>query len=1130
MTLTNSSTRVALLVAGVAVAIGLMGAVAVAPAQAQSALTAAQVQAIVSLLASFGADQATINNVTAALNGQATPGTGGSTGGTGGACPALSRDLQQGSTGADVMALQKFLNGSADTRVSASGAGSPGNETSTFGPATKAAVIKFQTKYNVTPIAGYVGAKTRAQIAAVCGGVVTPGPGTGTSGSVMVSAAAQPVNSLAPQGASRVPFTTFTLTNNSGAPVTINSVTVERTGLGVDANFSGIVLLDSNGLQIGTAKTLNSNHQANLGDSGFTIGAGQSVTYTVAGNIATGQSTNGQVVSLKVVAVNTGATVGGSLPISGASQTINNTLTLGSVSTTTSGFDPGAAQTRNIGDVAVRFSGIKFQAGSTEDLKLYSIRWRQVGSGSSADLANVVTVAGGTSYPTTVDASGKYYTTIFPGGLLITKGNTVDVYVQGDIVGSNSASRTIDFDIDKVTDVYFIGQLYGYGVAPSGTFTPWFSGYVTTVAGGTVTTISKANSGKAAAQNIAINVPNQPLGGFTTNFAGEAISVQSLIFTVATSTASTGLLTNVSITDSNGTVVAGPVDATWASGTQTLTFTDTVTFPTGSHTYYLQGKVPSTATGGAGIAISTTVNSSNWTNATGQTTGNTISLPGTSLTMNTMTVKGGELLVSMDTQPASQTIVAGSSNFTFANVNLNAQNSGEDLRLSSLPITFAGNAANLTGCQLWDGTTALNTSSRVVNSVSSGVKNTFSFDNVLRVPKGTTKKLAVACNLSSAATSSSTYLWSTDTVTGDYSVTGDVSGVTITPTITSSNGGTMTVGTASLAFTVHNSSPASTTVSGGSTGQTVAVYNLRATNDTITLTKLGVALTSGTSASVVNVSLYNAAGTLIGTAQFGSGQTEATSTLTTPLNLPADTDVRVTAKADFADVGTGKSGVSGAVVQINPSSAEGNSTTGLAQATGSGSTAGVRLYNSFPTITYSTTGATLVNGVNDLVTFTVAADAAGDVGLFKLTFNVSTTTVSLTAPTVSGPNGNVASTTNVVLNTAGTAIIVYFDSTSNTADSVVGGGSSKTYTLRGTVTGLTGSNSGSVSISLDADTGASAIAKAASVSPSSMIWSPLSTTSIERNTNDWTNGYALKGCFADAGLGNDCTTRVLSSN
>ncbi|MFA7309613.1 MAG: hypothetical protein WC050_01775, partial [Candidatus Paceibacterota bacterium] len=651
---------------------------------------------------------------------------------SGGSCVnfTFTTNLNLGKSSGEVMQIQKFLNQSADTQVAASGAGSPGNETSYFGGLTKAAVIKFQDKYAadiLTPVGLSKGngnwfSSTRAKanaIAAACvpgstGGTGGTG-GTTTGGNLVVAAGTQPANSLAPQGAARVPFTTFTLTNTSNAAVTVNGVTVQRTGLAQDAVFSGIVLVDSNNIQLGTSKTLNSNHQATVGDT-FTINAGQSVTLTVAGNMAASLAAYaGQVAGISVVGVNTTATVSGSLPISGAMQTINATLAVGSVSTSTSAFDPGTATTKNIGDTGVKFSGVKFTAGSTEDLKLYSIRWRQVGSASSADLANVVTIVNGTSYPTTVDATGKFYTSTFPGGLLITKGNSIDVYVQGDIVGSNSAARTIDFDIDKVTDTYFVGQLYGYGIAPSGTATPWYNGNVVTVTGASVTTIGRDTSAANAAQNIAINVPNQSLGGYVVDLKGEAITVQSQVFTVATGTAATGLLTNVSIVNENGAVVAGPVDATWVSGVQTLTFSDSVTYPTGRHIYSLRGKVPSGATGGATIAVSSTP-SSGWTNVTGQTSGNTVSLSGVgAFTMNTMTVKAGALAVSISGTPVAQTVIAGTQGLTFSNIRLDATQSGEDVRLNSLAL-IEGGSNNATGgapsklstCQLWDGTTALN--------------------------------------------------------------------------------------------------------------------------------------------------------------------------------------------------------------------------------------------------------------------------------------------------------------------------------------------------------------------------------------------------------------------------------------
>ena len=90
------------------------------------------------------------------------------TGSSGTVSGTLSRGLDVGSTGADVLLLQKFLNTSPDTQVAASGVGSPGHETTYFGPATAKAVGKFQIKYGLatasSPGFGYVGPKTRAKI------------------------------------------------------------------------------------------------------------------------------------------------------------------------------------------------------------------------------------------------------------------------------------------------------------------------------------------------------------------------------------------------------------------------------------------------------------------------------------------------------------------------------------------------------------------------------------------------------------------------------------------------------------------------------------------------------------------------------------------------------------------------------------------------------------------------------------------------------------------------------------------------------------------------------------------------------------------------------------------------------
>ncbi|MBP6945828.1 MAG: peptidoglycan-binding protein [Candidatus Pacebacteria bacterium] len=1146
----SSLTKVAAIVVAVSLVAGFAFTFTASKAEAAT-LTSSQISAIVSLLQSFGADASTIANVSASLNGTAP--TGGSTGGsmTGGC--TFTRNLTVGSKGDDVTCLQKAL--------IAAGYSVPAGATGYFGSQTVTAVIAWQKAAGVSPAAGYFGAISRAAFGKTSGGstpVVTTPTGTGLA----VAAGTQPANSLSPQGASRVPFTRFTLTAGADGDVVVNGVTVQKDGLGQDAAFAGIVLIDeSTGLQLGIAKTLNSNHQTVVGGT-FTVAKGTTKTFLLAGNMNSSLTSYvGEAPGIALVAVNTSATVSGSLPIVGAHNTNNNTLTVGSITLNTSNaFASNSNQTKEIGTTAYKSTGLRLTAGSAEDLRLKSVRWNQTGSVSSTDIANVMTVVNGTAYPATVSADGKYYDTNLGSGVVIPKGNQVDLYVQYDIVGAGAANRTVVFDVDKTTDIYATGETYGYGVSPAvgassvptsrGTITitsgtPFVYSTQVTVSGASITSIGKAN--EVPAQNIAINLPNQPLGGYVVDLKGEAMTVQSTVFTIASTTGSgTGLLTNLTIVDQNGAVVAGPVDGVYASATtQTATFTDSITYKVGRGVYTLRGKVASNI-GNGGTYIVTTVPSSGWTNVKGETTGNTISLSSNgTFTMNTMTVKAGAVAVGRATSPASQNITAGGSQTLFVNFQYDATQSGEDVRFSSIPtvLTFAtGAVTDLTACAAYDGTTQLSTGSNVVNpSGTSGATQTFTLDNPVTVAKGTVKTIGIKCNVSGSAANNGTFAFDAGAASA-YTFTGATSGTTITGTDTSDSAVTMTVAAGSATVALDASSPGFTLVSAGSTDVVVGALKFRASNEAVNLTKVGLTLTntaSSSSSDLVKATIWNGA-TKVGEAYFSGSNASATSTLTSIVSLPKNTDVTLTIKADINNVGTGEAvAFSGHLLAVDYLNSEGTgASSGITiSPTGSSASSGVRIMKSFPVFALDST----VNGTTGLadgrlMRFKVTADAKGPLGITQFALNLATTTASVTNVTIYGftdsgysqaisgisTSGDLQATDDATVPGTGNVVVGVTNSGGTATSIQIPAGGTRYFEVRGSVSGsatgaaVTTKLLGSSAFpSTAAAVGANPLLMTSSTGVDSatntFVWSPNSTTTAVRADQDWTNGYGVSG-------------------
>ncbi len=1124
---------------------------------------------------------------------------------SGGACVkfTFTTNLKQGASNAEVMQVQKFLNQWADTRVSVSGAGSVGNETSYFGPATKAAVIKFQNKYAadiLTPVGLSAGngnwfASTRAKanaLAAACvpgsGGNTggNTGGGTTTGGNLVVGASTQPANSLAPESAARVPFTNFTLTNTSNAAVTVTGVTVQRTGLANDAVFSGLVLVDETGIQIGNSKTLNSNHQAVVGDT-FTINPGQTKTLTVAGNMASNlDAYSGQIVGISVVGINTSGTVSGSLPITGASQTINSTLAVGTLSASLGSADLNAAQTSQaIGVTGLTGASVRVTAGSAEEVWVKSVRWNQSGSAASSDIANVVTVVDGTSYPTTPSADGKYYTSIFPGnGIQIGKGLNKELIVKFDTVGG--PNRTVNFDIYKNTDINAVGATFGYGIttlpsantasastaasefvtsdgaavttsSSNSVSSPFYSGSTFTISAGTFTSLSRAN--EAAAQNITIVSPNQTLGGFAMDVKGEGITVgqQIYYFTYSSGAASSNLLTSVSLVDANGVVVAGPVDAANVGGTnQKVTFSNSVTFPTGRHVYTLKGQLPSTVSNGVTIQASTTP-STDWSSVTGQSTGNSISLSAlsTAVTGNVMTVRSGAVALSIAGTPAAQTMVTGVSGATVSAIQFDATQSGEDVKFTSIKLAYTDSSmtgGDISNCFVYDGATRLNDTA-VSPTTGAPTDYTFTLSAPLTVTKGTVKTVSVKCDIPSSISSGSFSIgFTSPSSVTTFTGTGVASSQTITPT--SSTGGTqagntMTIATGgTLSVAKDSSSPSYAIAAAGTTGVTLGTLRFTSTNEALSLTRVALQMSNSAASSSPNnltqVTIWDG-GTQVGTAIF-AGTRFATSTLSSTVTIPANSFKVLTVKGDLATIGTGAAGTEGALIQVDYDNGDSTGTQAVGASSGAtisrttsadSAVDGVRVFKSYPTFAQVAGGGTLTTATGVVLdTFTVTANAAGDVGIYKFVINVATSSGSAVAGTTTVSNLKVYAYTSsgatVSGYTDGQVVATIASLVSGDNDAVlsailqVPAGQTYTFKVKGdtTLTAGTGTFTGNVTTKVLGDsaypTFGTLMSAAATVdgdASDNFIWSPNATTTAVALSNDWTNGYGVPG-LPSAGL------------
>jgi hypothetical protein len=679
------------------------------------AVTVEELQAqINALLAQLSTLQAQL----AALQGT----TGGVTGCT---ITSFARNLSQGMSGDDVKCLQIILNSATDTQVATEGAGSPGNETTYFGPLTKAAVIKFQEKYAsevLTPLGltagtGYVGAKTRAKLDTFLG--VTPPPtgcttdadcaagymcsaGTcvvrpvGAPMSVALATDTPPAANLWRGSANNV-VTKLTFYGGS-TPVSITGLTLtsygttEATG---NTDLTAIKIFDESNIQQGSDKTIAGNKIYFVFVPAITVPANGNRTLSVAVNVGS-NATVMAVVKLGIASAAdiTGATFTGTFPVVGNSFTIVPAGSIGSLSVGDYSAVPKTSV--KIGEKDVVLERFTVSAGANEDVEINQITVTNAAAAtiSDSDITNIrIKEVGGAVVAGPANLLAKKATINFTTPYPLTKGMAKNFDVIADIVSGNGRNIQISLATGAVVGK---GKLSGINLTSGGSTT------ATTISIG-VGTLSVSMSDKhpqGAASYFVKTATRRILAAWDVRATGEDIIINQIKVGINSDDGlgATDYVGSAGLYDGDALISnLQDINAEFVSGTTEFTFTTNWTIPANTtKTLYLKGMTDNISCEGGSSGLTSTF--SEYT-AYGLSSGLQIGTSGsayqTDVGTTAVTVYASPtatLAADSTKTPYSQGILAPVNNVTLGAWKVYAQR--ENLRLTDLVVEVSGTNYN----------------------------------------------------------------------------------------------------------------------------------------------------------------------------------------------------------------------------------------------------------------------------------------------------------------------------------------------------------------------------------------------------------------------------------------------------
>lgn len=877
-----------------------------------------------------------------------------------------------------------------------------------------------------------------------------PPTGVVSEGTLTVSLAADtPAATVVPENAARVPFTKINLTA-TGGDVVVDSLTVQRTGLvAQDGAFSSINVVDVDTNEtVATDKTLSSSHEATINDD-ITVESGTTKSIMLVGNMASSlDSYDGEVPTLSLVSMTLkdDATLNATLPIEGNPMTLNSTISIATVTLGTGPSNPSSDNAPKIGQTDVNFTEIKISnTSSNEAVLVEQIKFTQYGSASDSDVENLdlVDSSDNSVIATLANMTDKEAVFNFDTPLEIGKGKNKSFMVRGDTV--DGAARTVDMSVEKYTDILVKGKLYGFYVTPTAgsgaaSSEPRIDGTAHTIGEGTL----KVTQASISASNLAEGGTQQILGAFDMVVKGEPITISQIGWMThidlndptASSNATTSDITNLTIYDENGSVVAGPMDPThkWETSDGddaygVATTTDAITVPVGTHTYTVKADLSTDFSANDTIQVSVTPGAN--ITAKGDITGKSITAtPSTSVSSVTQTVKAGSLYVSLDPSVTTASVVKGTNDYVFAKLVLDTTGSGEAINVTQVQVRVDSTTAlteELSNFRIFDGDTELS----VTNDPDSDLTNdanpatsTFSLADTLTIAKGTTKTLTIKANISRDCSNDDKFQVGISGVS-NVTATGADTGETIAPSYSVSDGATITIkDTGELTIYDSSATPKAGLITANTDGVTVGVFNVSAKYEDVNIEKIYITAAQVSSKGgwdqVERLYLYDGAtqvAAVTPTSSDAANRTVLADMTSSPLVVQAGDSKDITIKVDtapadrFNDLGPGTAGEGfqlkiNAVGDVTAKGASSGTTLAAAQKTVSCTLKAMTVYKSVPTVTLNEdlgtdkiSSGTLAAGTESgksLYKFKVTADAKGDIGLYRVSLWLATSTATVT--------------------------------------------------------------------------------------------------------------------------------------